>query len=82
MIHTLRSNVLVKWEEYREWTDDATGETWYRWEMRFCVVPEKYAALVEKMKPEESKSFLVLEDLPEGAVTFPYHTVQYTDRVQ
>lgn len=81
MSHTLADNVIVKWEDYREWTDENTGENWYAWEIRVCVVPKKYEDIVRTMTPDLNRSFLVLEDLPDGAQMFPYRTFRYSEKI-
>ena len=41
----LPANVLVKWQRWREWTDDATQESWVEFSIRFSIIPN---ALIER----------------------------------
>lgn len=81
----LPANVLVKWQRWREWTDEATREAWVEFHIRFCIIPN---AIIDQnrgiptIEPTRSfYTFTVIEGKREVA-SLCYPCVSYALRVR
>lgn len=80
MAHELADNVVVKWEAYREWVDEVSKRTRYRWEMRVCVVPKEYEEAVRGITPDPDRAFLDVPHVFQGrpaTIIFPFKTLDF-----
>jgi hypothetical protein len=73
----LPPNVVVKWEDWREWTEVHTDRSYLEWTLRFTVVPDDFSNPSPGFEPKSSFLTIERED-GEGAdltpLTFTFHT--------